>query len=418
MKTPKFHSKVSLFFCAVLTLMMLYVLKDFASGARIADTENVQKEAATTAPESASPSAPVVQPAPAEPAPQPQILRKRPRRPAPRPAEKTLEQAPVKQASPKAGVIDPDKKTPPPGKDIAVDPPKPSQQKTAESPVKQAEPKEKKVTPPPAKSPVAKKAPAAKKQTSPKFVTIDFDNVDIGVFIKFVSELTGKNFIIDDKVRGKATILSPKKIPLEDVYKVFLSVLEVNGYAAVESGNVIKIVPAVSAREKSLETRFKKEISDPDDRLVTQIISLERANPDEIKRVLDPIVPKTGSVLSYPPAGMLVVNDYLSNIKRLQEIVSALDVEGAGDQISYIPLKNASASEVVKSLTAVYQTRRPTSSPIRIVPDTRTNSVILLASTADTENMRRLIDMMDKDLPRDESNIQVYRLQNSVAEDL
>jgi general secretion pathway protein D len=414
MNNPKLKSRVGLFFCGVLTLMMFYVLADFASGARIADSENTEKEAMTTTPE----SAPVIQPAPAKPKPRPQIQRKRPRRPAARPAEKTIEQAPVKQASPKAPVLEPDKKAPLPEQGIAAEPPKPAQQKTAESTVKQIEPKDKKVVPPPAKSPVAKKAPPAKKKAAPKFVTIDFDNVDIGVFIKFVSELTGKNFIVDDKVRGKATILSPKKIPLEDVYKVFLSVLEVNGYAAVESGNVIKIVPAVSAREKSLETRFKKEISDPDDRLVTQIISLERANPDEIKRVLDPIVPKTGSVLSYPPAGMLVVNDYLSNIKRLQEIVNALDVEGAGDQISYVPLRNASASEVVKSLTAVYQTRRPTSSPIRIVPDTRTNSVILLASTADTENMRRLIEMMDKDLPRDESNIQVYRLQNSVAEDL
>lgn len=399
MKNPKLKSKVGLFFCGVLTLMMFYVLADFASGARIADTENTEKEAVTTAPE----SVPMIQPAPAEPAPPPQIQRKRTRRPVARPAEKTLEQSPLKQASPKAAEIEPDKEVPLPGQDIVADPQKTAEQTTVKSPVKRQ---------------TAKQAPPARKQAAPKFVTIDFDNVDIGVFIRFVSELTGKNFIVDDKVRGKATILSPKKIPIEDVYKVFLSVLEVNGFATVESGNVIKIVPAVSAREKSLETRFKKEINYPDDRLVTQIIPLERANPDEIKRVLDPIVSKTSSVISYPPAGMLVVTDYLSNIKRLQDIVSALDVEGAGDQISYIPLRNASASEVVKSLTAIYQQRRPTAAPIRIVPDTRTNSVILLASTADTENMRRLIDMMDKDLLRDESNIQVYRLQNSVAEDL
>ena len=251
-----------------------------------------------------------------------------------------------------------------------------------------------------------------------KYVTIDFDNVDITVFIKFISELTGKNFIIDERVKGKATIVSPKKIPLEDVYNVFLSVLEVNGYATVPAGDMVKIVPATTAREKSLETRFKKDIRYPDDRMITHILSLERANPDEIKRVLDPIVPKTSSVLSYPPAGMLVITDYLSNIKRLQDIVTALDVEGAGDQISYIPLRNASASEVVKALTAIYQQRRPTATPTRIVSDARTNSVILLASVADTENMRRLIELMDKDLPREESNIQVYRLQNSVAEDL
>jgi general secretion pathway protein D len=266
----------------------------------------------------------------------------------------------------------------------------------------------------------AEKLPAqpAKKETSKKYVTIDFDNVDISVLVKFVSELTGKNFIIDDKVKGKVTIISPKKIPLEDVYKVFLSVLEVNGFTVVPAGDMVKIIPAVLAREKSMETRLKKELAEPEDRMVTQIVTLERANPDEIKRVLDPIISKSSSVLSYPPAGILVITDYLSNIKRLQEIIFALDIEGAGDQISYIPIVNASASEVVKSLTTIFQQRRPNAAAIKVVPDSRTNSIIILASGADTESVRKLVAFMDKDVPRGESNIQVYRLQNSNAEDL
>jgi general secretion pathway protein D len=256
------------------------------------------------------------------------------------------------------------------------------------------------------------------RKTADKYVTLDFDNVNIETFVKFVSELTGKNFIIDEKVKGKVTILSPKKIPLRDVYKVFLSVLEINGFATVPVGNMIKIVPSIVAREKSLETRIKKDTSDPDDRMVTQIIALERANPDEVKRVLDPIISKSSSVLAYPPAGILIITDYLSNIRRLQEIVKALDVEGAGEQITYLPLLNASASEVAKSLTNVFQQRRPNLTPIRMVADPRTNSMIIFASVADTESVRRLVAMMDKDVPRGESNIQVYRLQNSIAEDL
>jgi len=173
-----------------------------------------------------------------------------------------------------------------------------------------------------------------KADASQKYVTLDFDNVDISVLVKFVSELTGKNFIIDDKVKGKVTIMSPKKIPMEDVYKVFLSVLEINGFTVVPTGSMIKIIPSVVAREKGLETRTKKDPAAQEDRMVTQILPLERANPDEVKRILDPIIPKTSSVLSYPPAGMLVITDYLSNIKRIQEIITALDVEGAGDELS------------------------------------------------------------------------------------
>lgn len=261
------------------------------------------------------------------------------------------------------------------------------------------------------------KVPAARK-TADKYVTLDFDNVNIEVFVKFVSELTGRNFIIDEKVKGKVTIFSPRKIPLRDVYKVFLSVLEINGFATVPVGEMIKIVPSVVAREKSVETRIKKDGSDPDDRMVTQIVVLERANPDEVKRVLDPIISKSSSVLAYPPAGILIITDYLSNVRRLQEIIEALDVEGAGEQITYLPLQNASASEVAKSLANVFQQRRPNLTPIRMVADSRTNSLIIFASVADTESVRKLVAMMDKDVPRGESNIQVYRLQNSIAEDL
>lgn len=257
------------------------------------------------------------------------------------------------------------------------------------------------------------------KKSSGQFVTLDFDNVEIGVLVKFISELTGRNFLIDDKVKGKVTIMSPKKIPLEDVYKVFLSVLEVNGFTVVPVGDLTKIIPSSMAKEKGLETRTKNEPAGPEDRMVTQIIPLERANPEEIKRILDPIIPKTGSVLAYAPAGMLVITDYLSNIKRIQEIVAALDVEGAGSQLSYIPLQNASASEVVKSLATIFtQTMGRTTSGLKAVADTRTNSIILMASGAETQNVRKLIDFMDKEIASGASNIQVYRLQNSNAEDL
>lgn len=269
-------------------------------------------------------------------------------------------------------------------------------------------------------APPEKKASTEKRKEKPgeRYVTLDFDNVNIEVFVKFVSELTGKNFIIDDKVRGKVTILSPKKIPLSDVYKVFLSVLEINGFATVPVGDLVKIVPSAVAREKSVETRTGKDGKDADDRIVTQIIALDRANPDEVKRVLDPIVSRTSSVLSYPPANILIITDYLSNVRRLQQIIQALDVEGAGEQITYVPLANASASEVVRSLTTIFQQRRPNLTPVRLVADSRTNSVIIFASVADTSSVRSLIEFMDKDVPRGESNIQVYRLQNSVAEDL
>ncbi len=266
--------------------------------------------------------------------------------------------------------------------------------------------------PPPSSLQPATSAPAT------RYVTIDFDNVDIQVFIKFISELTGRNFVIDEKVRGKVTVISPTKIAVDEVYKVFESVLEIYGFTTVPAGDVIKVIPALEARGKNMELRLKREEAAPDDRIVTQILALQHASPDEMKKVLDPLISKTSIILAYPPAGMLIITDVLSNIKRLQEIVTALDVEGVGEVISYIPLQSASASEIVRSLSAVFPPLKPGIPPIRIVADGRTNSVILMASETNTANIKKLISLMDKDIPRSGSTLHVFRLQNGNAEDL
>ena len=134
---------------------------------------------------------------------------------------------------------------------------------------------------------------------------------------------------------------------------------------------------------------------------MTQIISLQHASPDEMKKVLDPLISKTSIILAYAPTGMLIITDVLSNIKRLQEIVTALDVDGVGEVISYIPLKSASATEIAKSLTAVFPPQQAGGSPpIRIVADDRTNSIIILATRTEHEaHQEAHLSLMDKDDP-------------------
>lgn len=269
-------------------------------------------------------------------------------------------------------------------------------------------------------SPVA--APATKAPDE-RHVTIDFDDVDIALFIKFISELTGKNFVVDKAVRGKVTIISPTKISVDEAYKVFESVLEVHGFATVPAGSVVKIVPAVAARSKSIETRIREEAIDPEDKIVTQLIPLEYANPDELKKLFAPFISKSSVMISYPPTGTLIVTDVLSNIQRLLKIVRAIDVVGIGEEISVIPLQHATASILVKSLTSVFQTKvrrkgRPVTPGIKVVADERTNSLIIAASEDDTIKVKQLIALLDKEIPRGEGDIRVYYLQNANAEDL
>jgi general secretion pathway protein D len=256
-----------------------------------------------------------------------------------------------------------------------------------------------------------------------KYVTIDFDNVDILAFVKFISELTGKNFVVDETVKGKVSVFSPRKISSDEAYKVFESVLEIHGLTTVPSGDVIKIVPSQQAREKNIETRLRAEGIGPNDRVVTQIVPLKHASPDDMKKVLDPLVSKASVILSYPPTGMLVITDVQSNIKRLVKIVNALDVQGVGEQMHIIPLKHAVASDTAASLNSIFQldqaARRPQATmTMRIIADDRTNSLIVLASEVFAVRVREFVAILDRDIPQGESKMHVFRLQYANSEDL
>jgi general secretion pathway protein D len=170
------------------------------------------------------------------------------------------------------------------------------------------------------KSPRQQETPASQALDT-RYVTVDFENVDIALFIKFISELTGKNFVVDKAVRGKVTIISPTKISVEEAYRVFESVLEVHGFTTVPPGRVVKIVRARDARSKNIETRLRKEPVDPEDKVVTQLIPLEYADPNGLKKLFAPLISKNSLIISYRPTGMLIVTDVLSNIKRLLRIV-------------------------------------------------------------------------------------------------
>ena len=256
-----------------------------------------------------------------------------------------------------------------------------------------------------------------------RFVSIDFNDVDINVFIKFISELTGNNFVVDQRVKGKVTIISPEKISLKEAYKVFESVLEVHGYTTVKTDKIIKIIPSRDARSKNIETRLKKELASPEDKIVTQLIPLEYADPDEIKRLFVPMISKSSVILAYPPTNMMIVTDVYSNINRLLRILKVIDVAGIGQELSVIPLEFADAANLVKLLDSVFKTRKKSKKSdigkeARFVTDERTNTIVLLASEDDTVRIKKLIEMLDKEVPRGKEKIRVYYLENATAEEL
>jgi general secretion pathway protein D len=263
------------------------------------------------------------------------------------------------------------------------------------------------------------------KKAAQRFVTIDFNNVDINVFIKFISELTGKNFVVDQRVKGNVTIISPTKISIREAYRVFESVLEVHGYSAVKAGKVTKIVPTPDARTKNIETRIRADAISPEDKMVTQLIPLHYADTNEIKRLFTPLVSKSSVIVAYPPTNMLIITGVQSNIQRLMKILDTIDIPGIGREISVIPIEYADSQKLVTLLNSVFQPKAAAAGKkgvqpeiAKFVADERTNTIVVLASEDDTVRIRRLILLLDRETPRGKEKIRVYYLENATAEDL
>ncbi len=268
-------------------------------------------------------------------------------------------------------------------------------------------------------------------------VSMDFDNVDIRVVIKYISDLTGKNFIIDTDVRGTVTVISPTKIPLDEVYKVFESILEVRGFVAVPSGKVIKVSTKRQGTQSDIPTRVGDNLEQivPEDTIVTQLIPLQYAAVEKIRNALGQLFSKDSSVIAYPTTNTLIVTDVSSNIHRLVRIIKELDVPGYETKITVAPLRYAAADTLAAELSQVIEQvgELPGDSPptprrrakgeiqssaklIKIIPDERTNSLIILANEEDTKKVLDLIKRLDVETER--TRIHVHFLKNASAEDV
>jgi len=167
-------------------------------------------------------------------------------------------------------------------------------------------------------------------------VDMNFQDVDIRDFVNYVSEATGTNFILGPDVQGRITVVSPTKVPVNEVFRFFQSVLEVHGYTTVEARGLVKIVPSATARGKAVETRSVEPSKPPEDKLVTQVIHLHYLSPDDAKNLLTPLLSEGAVIVSHPLSGALIITDFHPNIERLQKIIKAVDVPRAQEDHAVI----------------------------------------------------------------------------------
>jgi general secretion pathway protein D len=241
------------------------------------------------------------------------------------------------------------------------------------------------------------------------YVTLNFTNIDITALVKVMSELMRKNFILDERVTGKVTLMTPTRISPDEAYQVFLSALEIKGFTAVEDGKIIRIIPTASARQSGLKV-FKDD-DFKGEGFVTKLIRLSYVSPQEIVRSLTPLVSKDGNLIAYPATSSLIITDSVHNIKKMESLIRLLDVpapEGKG-KINVYYLKHANAEDFAKVMSALVA-RLPVPPPggvqpagpstilegtVTITSDKATNSLIIVASPGDYETVKDVIQKLD-----------------------
>ena len=193
-----------------------------------------------------------------------------------------------------------------------------------------------------------------------QLVTPNYVGVEIRAIIQAVSAVTGRNFIIDPRVRQEVTMIASTPMSPDAFYEAFLSILQVHGYAAVESGEVIKIIPDASVRQ--FPTGMSTSGAAGDD-VVTQVIKVENVGAAQLVPILRPLIPQYGHLAAHPGSNMLIISDRSNNVARMVSIIRRID-QSNDDDIEVVPLTNASAAEVVRVLTSLTQAPRADGAPV------------------------------------------------------
>lgn len=270
-------------------------------------------------------------------------------------------------------------------------------------------------------------ATAGSAATEEKF-NLDFKDIELPALVQVISEVTGRNFVYDETVKGSVTVSSPLELSRDEAYNLFLTVLGVKGFTVVPSGKIHKIVPIRDAKESTLPVGGWGG----GEQYVTRLIPLRNADATLLATtVLPPLLPKTSHIAAFAPANALLITDSAANIERLAGIIGELDRASSLDQIEVIPLQHAMADEVAKIANQVLAQGAATSPRARgraaqpaggdgsrVVPYAATNVLVVMASSEDITGIRSLIERLDQKPSQQRSHINVYYLENADAEAL
>ena len=241
--------------------------------------------------------------------------------------------------------------------------------------------------------------PAVSRGQAEGTITPNYKDADLAQIIEAVSAVNGKNFIVDPRVRAQVTMLSSTPMTPAAFYEAFLSILQVHGFVAVASGDVVKIVPDANARQLPAND-LPSRVSSTSDEIVTQVIAVRNVSAAQLVPILRPLIPQYGHLAAYPASNMLIISDRAANVSRMVRIIQRIDQTGDAE-IDVIPMQHASATDVVRIVTSLYAGAggEGAGSPtVKIVADDRTNSVLVSGERSQRLRLRTLVTHLDTPL--------------------
>ena len=266
-------------------------------------------------------------------------------------------------------------------------------------------------------------AASAPTSANPDDVTLNFVNADIEGVVRLVSKITGKNFVIDPRVKGKINIVSASPVPRALVYEVFLSALRMQGFAAIEDHGIVKIVPEADAKlQPPISTAAPRRDDSNGDRIETRVFTLRYESAAQLVPVLRPLISPNNTVSAYPNNNTLVITDYANNLPRLARIIDSIDQPNVSGPV-VIPLHYASAVDVAGMVNRLFAggaagldtTATNPTERFTVVADARSNSLLVRAGDPSRlSQLRKFVAMLDSPTNAG-GNIHVVYLKNAEA---
>ena len=255
-------------------------------------------------------------------------------------------------------------------------------------------------------------------------VVMNFSDVDIATMVKFISELTGKNFVLDERVKGKVSVFSPSKLSTDEAFALFTSVLELKGFTLVQTGKVYKVLPTAGAKQSGMKLSDSERLP-LGDAFMARVFPLEQISSQEALAFLHPIVSKEGHIGSFGPGNILLVVDAASNLQKVADILTLIDTPQRREGVELLYLKHGSAEGVAKVLQDWLSGRgvrgvsqSASGGSVQVLADNRLNAILLFGPEKDKEGVRSLIRQLDVIPPEASSKINVYYLEHTDATEI